>query len=95
MSDPTRYSFSAHLAPGAGTAGLLRVVSILHTRRAAVAHLCVDADKAGGAVLTGTVTLCNAGARTLLESLRRSPDVVCADPVGDAASQRLVAAEVG
>ena len=69
--EATAYSFSAHLVPGAGTAGLLRVVSILHTRRADVRQLSAVPEEAGSSVVTGIVTLGNAGPQSLLESLRR------------------------
>ena len=70
------YSFAARLVPGAGTAGLLRVVSILHTRRAEVRQFSANPGEAGSAAVTGIVTLGNAGPQSLLESLRRCADIL-------------------
>ena len=79
------YRVSAELVPGAGTAALLRVVSVLHARCATVRQLTYDTDVTRGAPrVTAEVTLLNAGAVTLQESLNRNIEVVLAQVRGDA-----------
>lgn len=80
----TTYRVSAQLAPGAGTAALLRVVSVLHARCCAVRDLAYDTDpERGAARVTARVTLRNAGALTLQRSLDRHVEVVTARVSGE------------
>ena len=70
------YTFVADLVPHAGTAGLLRLVTILHSRCADLTQLSTAPGAAGGMTVTGTVTLSSAAPHTLCESLRRCPVVM-------------------
>jgi hypothetical protein len=72
------YTLSADLVPGATTAALLRVVSVLHSRCAEVRQLAFDSGAEGTSRVTAEVTLTNAGPSTLQASLARNVEVLTA-----------------
>lgn len=76
MSDTMTYSMSARLVPEPGTAALLRIVSILHSRCSDVRELTFHAGHARGATLTARVAVGSSGAATLQESIRRAVQVL-------------------
>ncbi len=65
----------AELVPDAGTAALLRVVSVLHARCSSVRGLSYETVP-GAARLTALVTVLNAGPGTLQRSLERNVEVL-------------------
>jgi hypothetical protein len=72
------YTLSADLVPGATTAALLRVVSVLHGRCAEVRQLAFHSGAEGASRVTAEVTLSNAGSQTLQASLARNVEVLAA-----------------
>jgi hypothetical protein len=74
--ETTTYAVTVRMAPQSDTTTLLRVVSILHSRRSTVHQMDFDADQPTGPLLTAQVSLTNAGRVTLQESLRRAADVL-------------------
>lgn len=69
------FSFTATLVPHAGTASLLRIVSILHSRGVEIHHLSHSADSPCGVTVAGCVTSGNAGREALEGCLRRAVEV--------------------
>lgn len=78
MEAPRTYTIRATLAGSSHVAGLLRVLTVLHTRAEDVVDLCFH-SRADVAVLTGRVTLRHAGPETLAAWLQRPADVLEAD----------------
>lgn len=74
MTGPT-YQLRAELVPDAGTAALLRIVSVLHARCSSVRELSYETVP-GAARLTARVTVLNASAGTLQRSLERNIEVL-------------------
>ena len=69
------YQLRAEIAPDAGTAALLRIVSVLHARCSNVRELSYETVPEA-ARLTARVTVLNAGAGTLQRSLERNVEVL-------------------
>lgn len=80
MRRDQRCTLTAQLVPYSSTAALLRVVSILHSRRTEVLDLAYEGREDGAAV-TATVTLGTIGCVTLSQTLLRSAEVI--DVVAD------------
>jgi len=76
MPDHENYSVTATLVPGAGTASLLRIVSILHSRGAYVHELTFTGDPRTGPRLTVLVSSSNAGRETVAACLRQAVDTL-------------------
>lgn len=76
MSDVSTHSLTARLGPNSGTAELLRIVSILHSRCTTVSQLTFDTEHAAGAMVTAQVILSDARWSTLQESLLRPVEVL-------------------
>ncbi len=74
-----RCSVTAHLQPRSGTAALLRVVSILHSRGTEVHQLDFETRGDDVATMTAFVTLGNVGWQTLRASLLRPMEVIDVD----------------
>lgn len=70
------YRMTATLAPCAGSATLLRLVSILHCRCSQVRRLDFDAEGPDGPTLSAEVTLNNTEWSALRELLARPVDVI-------------------
>lgn len=75
------------LCPGADTATLLRVVSILHGRGTLVRRLRFDADGPQGPTITAEICVRNVGLASVGAALTRSVEVseVCIDHCPEAA----------
>ena len=73
---PTTFHMTATLAPCAGSAALLRLVSILHCRCSQVRTLDFDADGPDGPTVSAEVTLNNTEWSALRELLARPVEVV-------------------
>lgn len=76
MSGHQKCFVTASLQPRAGTAALLRVVSILHSRGTEVHALAFEAAADDAATMTAQVTLGNVGRQTLRRSLLRPVEVI-------------------
>ncbi len=70
MSHGETCSLTATLAPQAGTATLLRIVSVLHSRGVEVHDLTFAAGSDSEGTVSARVTLGNVGRTTLAGSLR-------------------------
>ena len=76
MPDHEKYSVTATLIPGAGTASLLRIVSILHSRGVYVHELTFTGAPRTGPRLSVLVSSSNVGRKTVAECLRRAVDTL-------------------
>ena len=76
MPDHETYSVTATLVPGAGTASLMRIVSILHSRGVHVTELTFTSDVTAEGKLTARVSSGNAGRETVAASLRQAVDLL-------------------
>jgi hypothetical protein len=75
---PQRWSIMVHLAPGCGTATLMKVVSTLHVRHAQVSHLQFIAAPDGGGVLTIECCTVVASIETVRKSIEKAVHVLSA-----------------
>lgn len=77
MPDHETYSVTATLVPGAGTASLMRIVSILHSRGVHVTELTfTGGDVTAEGKLTARMSSGNAGRETVAASLRQAVDLL-------------------
>lgn len=75
MPHDQRCTLTAHLAPRASTAALLRLISILHSRGTEVLDLTYE-SREHSATVTATVILGNIGHLPLRQSLLRPVEVI-------------------
>lgn len=76
MSVHETYSLTATLIPGAGTATLLRLVSILHSRGVQVSELEFTTGGTAGGTLTVQVTSGNAPRETVEASWQQAVETL-------------------